>query len=462
MRVYDTYSGQKQEFAPSDGPVRMYVCGVTPYAPCHVGHALSYVVFDVVRRYLEYRGHAVRHVQNFTDIDDKLIERARQEGTTVSDLAERHIRDYFRNMDALNIKRAHLYPRATQEVPRMLEIVQKLVDSGYAYAASGDVYFRVRSVPGYGGLSKRSLDGMMAGARVEASAQKEYPLDFALWKAAKPGEPYWESPWGPGRPGWHIECSAISLGYLGQPLDIHGGGQDLIFPHHENEMAQSEAYAGRSPFVRFWMHNGLLRLGEEKMSKSLGNLVTLREVLERYTPDALRLFFLSSHYRSPLAYAEEGPAAAERAMETLRVAANTPSARAASGEQVDAAPYRERFLQAMDDDFNTPQAVAALFDLAHEINRARSAGSDVAGAQATLRELGGEILGLTFQERAGEVSADARPFIELLVETRSQLRAARQFALADQIRGRLGELGVTLTDSPQGTEWKARGHIPDP
>jgi len=451
MRLYDTLTARKQELAPVGGEVRMYVCGVTPYGPTHLGHAMSYTYFDVLRRYLEYRGYRVRHIQNFTDIDDKIIARAREEGVSPFDLAERYIQDYFRDMDALNILRAHHYPRVTQEIPAILEMVRALVAKGYAYAVDGDVYFRVRSWPRYGKLSHRTLEGMMAGARVEPGEKKEHPLDFALWKSARPGEPAWDSPWGPGRPGWHIECSAMSLKYLGDPLDIHGGGQDLIFPHHENEIAQSEAYTGRRPFARFWVHNGLLRMGADKMSKSLGNLVTVRSALERHSPDALRLYFLSSHYRSPLVYSEEGVASQERALERLRSALEPGPAQ---GETLDPEPFRERFLQAMDDDLNTPQALAVLFDLAREINRARQEGRAVASAQALLRELAG-VLGLTLQGPT-PVPLEVEPFIRLLVEVRAQLRQARRFDLADAIRARLAELGVLLEDTPQGTRWRVR------
>ena len=459
MRIYDTLSGEKREFASSNGVVGMYVCGITPYAPCHVGHAMSYVVFDVMRRYLEHRGHRVYHVQNFTDIDDKLIERAARDGTTVGELADRNIQDYFRHMDALHILRAHAYPRATEEIPRIVELIRTLVDGGHAYPANGDVYFRVQRAPEYGKLSHRSLEGMIAGARVEVAAHKEHPMDFTLWKSAREGEPFWDSPWGRGRPGWHVECSAMALGYLDQPVDIHGGGQDLIFPHHENEIAQSEAHTGKRPFVRFWVHNGLLRLGEEKMSKSVGNLVTVREALERYSADALRLFFLGSHYRSPLTYAEEGVLSAVRAMERLLQAAMVEAS--GEGEDLDVAPYKERFLAAMDDDFNTPQALAALFDLSREINRGREQERNVAGAQGALRELG-DVLGLTFEEPPVPLPAAASPFIELLVETRAELRAAQLFDLADRIRDHLGKLGVTLTDGPTGTEWKFTHPVPDP
>jgi cysteinyl-tRNA synthetase len=355
-------------------------------------------------------------------------------------------------MDALNIKRAHAYPRATQEIPRIIDTIRGLVDKGYAYPTEGDVYFRVTKSPSYGKLSHRTLEGMIAGARVQVDEGKEHPMDFALWKGAKPGEPFWDSPWGPGRPGWHIECTAMSLDQLGDPLDIHGGGQDLIFPHHENEIAQSEAYTGRQPFARYWVHNGLLQLGQDKMSKSLGNLVSVEEALERYSPDALRLYFLSSHYRSPLNYSDEGAAAMERSMERFRHALR-PSDN--DKEPLNPGIFQERFLAAMDDDLNTPQALAALFDLSREINRAREAGRSVEEAQQALRRWG-SVLGFTFQKRdvnnKGQLAA--QPFIELLVTTRAELRKAKQFALADQIRDGLAQHGIVVEDTPQGTEWQ--------
>ncbi|MBI4233514.1 MAG: cysteine--tRNA ligase, partial [Chloroflexi bacterium] len=388
-----------------------------------------------------------------TDVDDKIIARSRQENIPPQEVAERYIEEYFEDMEALHILRAHVYPRATQEIPRMVEMIRALVDRGFAYAADGDVYFRVTHARGYGTLSRRTLEGMEAGARVERGVRKEHPMDFTLWKAAKPEEPSWESPWGMGRPGWHIECSAMSLHYLGTTLDIHGGGQDLIFPHHENEIAQTESYTGVSPCVRFWVHNGLLRLGEDKMSKSLGNLVTIKAALARFSPDALRLFFLSSHYRSPLNYTEAAVVAQERAAERLRTAAREETSPAPEDTpQVDPEPLRQRFLAAMDDDLNTPLALAALFDLAREINRGPEAGNSVARARQVLRELAG-ILGLTLQEVTTGAMA-AHPFIELLVALRSSLRSSRQFTLADMIRTKLQELGVTLEDTPQETRWR--------
>ena len=452
MKLYNTLSGQVEEFVPAEGNlVKMYVCGVTPYSATHVGHALSYVVFDTLRRYLEHKGYEVRHIQNFTDIDDKIIQRAQESGVSEDDLVEEFIGDYFQTMDALNIQRASEYPRATREIPRIIDAIAGLIDRGHAYPAAGDVYFRVTSKDDYGKLSHRTLDSMIAGARIQVDENKEHPMDFVLWKGAKPGEPSWESPWGPGRPGWHIECTAMSLEYLGEQLDIHGGGQDLVFPHHENEIAQSECYTGAKPFSRYWMHNGLLQLGSDKMSKSLGNLVSVVEALERYSPDAMRLYFLSSHYRSPLAYSDEGAAAVERSLERVRRALVPGNG---SGPEVDAETHRARFTAAMDDDLNTPQAVAALFDLARDINRGRDAGQSVGSGQDALRELGG-VLGLTFEDRPSlDDNLAAAPFIDLLVSVRTELRAARQFALADQIRDGLAEQGVTLEDGPQGTQWQ--------
>ena len=456
MRLYNTLTGQAQEFVPTEGnTVKMYVCGVTPYSSTHVGHALSYVVFDVLRRYLEYTGYEVRHVQNFTDVDDKIIQRAQERGIDPDELAEQFIDDFFRTMDALNIQRAHVYPRATQEIGPIIETIRDLVEKDYAYPAGGDVFFRVTRSQDYGKLSHRTLDGMIAGARVEVDEHKENPMDFALWKGARPGEPSWESPWGPGRPGWHIECTAMSTTYLGESLDIHGGGQDLIFPHHENEIAQSEASTGHQPFSRFWVHNGLLRLGEDKMSKSLGNLVSVEDALERHDPDSLRLYFLSSHYRSPLQFTEEGCAAMSRSTERLRHALSRDDDN--TDKPLDGAPYKEKFLEAMDDDLNTPRALAVLFDMARDINRCQDSGGQAKEAQETLRHLGG-ILGVTFAEpvTATQESLAAKPFIELLLETRTQLRQAKEYSLADQIRQGLETQGVIFEDTAQGTNWEYR------
>jgi cysteinyl-tRNA synthetase len=450
MKIHNTLSGKTEDFEALDGKVNMYVCGITPYSASHIGHAMMSVIFDVVRRYLEFKGYDVRHIQNFTDIDDKMILAANSTGIDVADLAESNITDYLAEMDALNVARAHEYPRATAEIGKITEIIAKLIEKGYAYPVAGDVYFRVNQDEDYGKLSNRDLDGLIAGARVEVDERKEDAMDFALWKSQKPGEPAWDSPWGMGRPGWHIECSAMAIKYLGSSIDIHGGGRDLIFPHHENEIAQSESFTDEVPFSRFWMHNGMLRLGEDKMSKSIGNIVTVGEALSSYSPDALRLFFLSSHYRAPLLYTEANVAGQERALERLKNAVR-PASAASVGSTIDASPAKAQFVEAMDDDFNTPRALAAMFDLAREINRGKDEGADVLGAQDTLRELS-SVLGISLDETAE--TSGAGPFVQMLVNVRTELRAARQFDIADSIRDRLSELGVTIEDTPEGTEWR--------
>ncbi|MBN1643383.1 MAG: cysteine--tRNA ligase [Dehalococcoidales bacterium] len=395
MKIYNTLSRQKKDFRPHSKTVTMYVCGVNPYADAHIGHAMSYVTFDTVRRYLEYSGHKVKHVENVTDVEDNIINHANKLGISVKELTTKYTIRYFEDMDALNILRPHFIPKATETIPEIIEMTRGLIDRGFAYETRGSVYFRVNSMSDYGKLSHRTLDMMMAGARIEPGEEKEHPMDFVLWKAAKPGEPAWDSPWGKGRPGWHIECSAMSLKYLGETIDIHGGGQDLIFPHHENEIAQSECFTGKKPFVQYWMHNGLLQMGAEKMSKSLGNLITIRQALEKYSADGLRLFILSSYYRNPLTYSTEAMDAAEKGAERLRQV--SPGKGKEHGEKVDAASFKQRFIEFMDDDFSTPQAIAVLFDLAREINRGNDEEKDTTEADATFRELAG-VLGLTLQE----------------------------------------------------------------
>jgi cysteinyl-tRNA synthetase len=454
LRLYNTMSRRAEEIPLREDELKMYVCGITPYDHSHVGHAMSYIIFDVLRRYLEYRGYRVKHVQNYTDIDDRIIMKANAQGLTYDAVAQSFIDEYESEMGELNITPAHVYPRATQEIPQIIEMVEKLVANGHAYATEdGDVYFDVRRDVGYGKLSGRDVASISRDyARVVSGEQKRDPADFALWKAAKPGDPSWESPWGPGRPGWHIECSAMSYRYLGPTLDIHGGGQDLIFPHHENEIAQSEAYTGVKPFVRHWIHNGWLTLGEEKMSKSLGNIITIRDALQRFGADGLRIFVLTVHYRAPLSYSEESLESGKRAAERLRTAVTLADP---DGPPSDIKPeeFRQRFVDAMDDDLNTAAALASLFDLAREINRARDEARSVREGQAMLRMLAG-VLGLTLKER--EANAGAEPFIDLLMQLRNDLRAARQFQLADSVRDRLAELGITLEDSAEGTRWRRR------
>ncbi|HEY79017.1 MAG TPA: cysteine--tRNA ligase [Dehalococcoidia bacterium] len=528
MRVSNTLSGKKEEFTPQDDEVKMYVCGVTPYDDAHIGHAMSYIIFDFIRRYLRFRGYKVKYVQNVTDIDDKIINRANERGISPRELAEQYTSSFHEDMETLNIMPPDVEPRATEMIPDIIKVVEGLVEKGYAYAAGGSVYFRVRNDADYGQLSHRSLESMMAGARIEVGEEKEHPMDFVLWKASKPGEPAWDSPWGQGRPGWHIECSAMSLKYLGETLDIHGGGQDLIFPHHENEIAQSESFTGVKPFVRYWLHNGLLQLGQEKMSKSLGNLITIKEALAKYSADAIRIFVLSSHYRSPLTYSEEALEAAERGAERLQLAARRKFAGEKTDKQIDIEAYRSKFIEAMEDDFNTPQALAALFDLTWDINKLSDEGYFVLDAQQFLLELA-DILGLVVSE---EQSFEAKLKVESIVaslpildknrdiriilfkqlseqfeqssfpalvkvasttqeyalhvatihehiaksakyedikgtlralsntaaanigsysELRVQLRQVKQWQSADEIRAKMGELGIILEDTPNGT-----------
>ena len=451
MKVFNTLTGQKEDFHPHNEVVTMYVCGITAYDECHIGHAMTYIIFDVIKRYLRFKGYEVKHVQNFTDVDDKIIERANQLGLPPAELAGKYTDQYFTNMDALNIERADIYPRATEEMPKIIEIIQGLIAKGYAYESEGSVYFRVKKVPDYGKLSHRKLEEMIP-KDTYCERNKEYPLDFALWKASKPGEPFWESPWREGRPGWHIECSAMALKYLGNTIDIHGGGQDLIFPHHENEIAQSESFTGEAPFVRYWLHNGLMQLDKQKMSKSAGNLVCVENILDRFSSDALRLFVLSSHYRGPLAYSEEALEANVRGVERLRSALSQKNNEDQGATALDTGSLKQKFVEAMDNDFDTPQAIAVLFELAKEINRAAEQGANIGEAQNTLLELA-SVLGLTLKEKA-QPAPEAEAFISLLASIRDDLRQNKQWQLADRIRQGLADLGVTLEDTPHGTRWK--------
>jgi cysteinyl-tRNA synthetase len=459
VRVYNTQSRTVEPLETIEpGIVRMYVCGVTPYAKAHIGHAMSSIVFDVVKRYLIYRGYAVRHVTNFTDIDDKIIARANREGISPDDLTEAMIAEWHRETAALNVLPADLYPRATQEVPRIIEMIEELIRTGHAYEVEGDVYYRVRSFPEYGKLSHRSLDDLLSGARIEIDERKDDPLDFALWKSAKPGEPWWESPWGKGRPGWHIECSAMCSHHLGGLVDIHGGGADLIFPHHENEIAQSEAFLQQEPFARYWVHNGLLQLGGEKMSKSIGNLVPVQELIDRQRTAAFRLLVLQSHYRAPLTYTDEGLEAAERGLDRIRAALN-PDAVAADPAPLEpgiAVQTRAEFEAAMDDDFDTPGAVAAIFNLARAVNRSaggRGSEDALVAARETLQGLL-DVLGIDPDADTDTEIIGAAPFIELLLQIRDHLRAGKHWAEADAIRNGLNELGIRIEDGPEGAIWR--------
>jgi cysteinyl-tRNA synthetase len=466
LQIYNTLTRRTEPFETIEPSiVRMYVCGVTVYDSAHIGHAMSAVAFDVVRRYLEWSGYTVQHIVNFTDVDDKIIARAKVIGQDPQDLANQYINEFMGQIMALNVLPATSYPRATQTMKEIITFIDSLIDQDHAYAANGDVYFRVKSFPFYGQLSGRSLEDMLSGTRFEVDERKESPADFALWKGAKAGEPAWPSPWGNGRPGWHIECSAMNLKHLGEQIDIHGGGSDLVFPHHENEIAQSESLTGK-PFARYWMHNGMLQLlnaqtGEiEKMSKSLGNLVTIDDFLSRYDSDVFRLIVLNSHYRRPLTYNDEIAAENARKRERLLNALLPATGDLTDGEPLTtlaavAEKARANFREAMDDDFNTPAALATLFELVRAINSARDAGvgeGPLSQAQAALRELGG-VLGLRL-EAAAQEQRDADPFVDLLVEVRAGLRKAKQFELADTVRQRLSDLGVTLEDTAQGTRWK--------
>jgi cysteinyl-tRNA synthetase len=462
MNIYNTLTRKKEEFSTLEpNVVRMYVCGVTVYNEAHVGHAMSALVFDIIRRYLEYRGYEVRHVMNYTDVDDKIIARAKELNQNPLELAQRYINDYAQNLRDLNILPATKNPRATQTMNEIQGMVKGLVDKGYAYAApNGDVYFRVTKDREYGKLSGRKLEDMQAGARIEVGEAKEHPMDFALWKAAKPGEPAWDSPWGKGRPGWHIECSAMNLAELGEQIDIHGGGNDLIFPHHENEIAQSECFTGK-PFARFWIHNGMLQLGGEKMSKSLGNMISIREFLAGHDADSMRMLVLSGSYRAPLVFNEETIRATENNLDRLRsglrsAPASAPgmSAEAAAAFAAQAESTREAFREAMDDDFNTPLALAGLFELVKSINTARDQGASdpqLQPAQGVLRELVG-VLGLRLEEKRGSAKAEA--LIELLVDVRAEVRKQKLWPLSDLIRDRLAALGVAIEDSKEGTTWR--------
>lgn len=461
LRIYDTLSRKLEDFQTLEpGVVRMYVCGPTVYNKAHVGHAMSALVFDTIRRYLEYRGYKVIHVMNFTDVDDKIIRRAAELGVDPFVLAEGYIREFRQNLEDLNIQSPTITPRATQEIEGIIGMIEGLIEKGYAYPVDGDVYFRVQRDADYGRLSGRRIDDMQAGSRIEVDERKEHPMDFALWKSARPGEPYWGSPWGNGRPGWHIECSAMNLNHLGEQIDIHGGGNDLVFPHHENEIAQSESLTGKQ-FARYWVHNGMLQLGGEKMSKSLGNLVTIEEFLAEHSADVFRILVLNSYYRNPLTFNEDVIAQSEKALERLASALRPalPGAKglAASNLPAAAETAHSAFIKAMDEDFNTAGALASLFELVRSINQSRAEGAtdaELQPAQAALRELGG-ILGLRLDADLQQgTQQQVAPFIELLLNLRAELRKQKNFALADHIRIQLGELGVMLEDSKEGTSWR--------
>jgi len=460
LQIYNSLTRRKAPFQPLvPGSVRMYVCGMTVYDYCHIGHGRVMVVFDVVARWLRASGYELRYVRNITDIDDKIIRRAAERGETIEELTARFIDAMHEDADSLGVLRPDAEPRATASIAEIIAMTARLEEKGYAYrAANGDVYYRVARFASYGRLSGKRTEELRAGERVEPNAAKEDPLDFVLWKAAKPGEPQWDSPWGPGRPGWHIECSAMATACLGEHFDIHGGGMDLMFPHHENEIAQSEAATGQ-PFVDVWMHNGFVQIDDQKMSKSLGNFFTVREVLARYPGEAVRFFILSSHYRSQLAYSEVNLDQARAAIDRLYLALRGMAGDVASGGIGE--DFRARFAAAMNDDFNTPGAIAVLFELAGEINRARAGDEErAARLAAVLRELGA-ILGILQQDPEAYLRGDAGDdaesgWIEELIAQRVEARRNRDWAESDRIRDELDARGILLEDGPQGTSWRRK------
>lgn len=463
LKIFNTMTRKKEEFIPKEqGVYRIYACGPTVYNFIHIGNARPLCVFDVLRRYLEWRGNKVIFVQNFTDIDDKLIKRAAEENSTVKDIAEKYIKEFFIDAKGLNVKEATYHPRATENIDGILDIIQKLVDTGHAYCADGDVYFRAKSFKEYGKLSHQPLDDLEAGARISVTEHKEDPMDFALWKGSKPGEPFWDSPFGQGRPGWHIECSAMAKRYLGDTIDLHCGGQDLIFPHHENEIAQSECANG-CEFARYWMHNGYINVDNRKMSKSLGNFFTVRDVAEKYGYEPIRYLMLSSHYRSPINYSiqiiEQNIAALERlynCRNDLKYALEHSSdEQLKSGEELTVKIFesrREQFVSAMDDDLNTADAISAVFELVRDINRALTSSPSKAlckAAAGIFDELC-DVLGILYVNK--DNSLDEK--VEQMINERTKARKARDFALADRIRDELSAMGITLEDTADGVKWK--------
>ncbi|ERL24617.1 cysteine--tRNA ligase [Jonquetella sp. BV3C21] len=464
LSLYNDLTRKKELFVPlADGKVSFYSCGPTVYDYFHIGNARPFIVFDVLRRYLEYKGYQVTFVQNFTDIDDKMIDRANRDGITVAQLAEKTIADYYEDADALGIKRASYNPRATEYMPQIIQLVQKLIDRGHAYAVGGTVYFDVKSFPQYGRLSKQNMDELLAGARIEVDDEKKCPLDFVLWKPQKPGEPAWDSPWGKGRPGWHIECSVMSTALLGDTIDIHSGGVDLTFPHHENEIAQAEAATGK-PFVNFWLHNEYILIDKEKMSKSLGNFLTAREARKHYSPLAIRAFMLSAHYRSPVNFSPEGLEQAGAMVERLRNCwSDLQFAKSRRDLSYDDASLseavrqgREDFEEAMDDDFNTAGALGAVFEVVKAVNTHLKSSGALSGkglddAEKFFRDIE-EVMGLLglSHETGGDAEIDA------LVEQRNAARKAKNFAESDRLRDELAARGIVLEDTPQGTKWKRK------
>ncbi|QCX34827.1 cysteine--tRNA ligase [Caloramator sp. E03] len=463
MKIFNSLKRQKEEFVPiTPNEVKMYVCGPTVYNFFHIGNARTFIVFDTIRRYFEYRGYNVKFVQNFTDIDDKMIKRANEEGTTVKDIAEKYINEYYKDADDLNIKRATVNPRATEFIDEIIKFIKDLVDKGFAYVVDGDVYFETKKFKEYGKLSHQNLEDLEAGARIDVDERKKDPMDFALWKAQKPGEPAWESPWGLGRPGWHIECSTMASTLLGETIDIHGGGVDLTFPHHENEIAQSEARNGK-PFARYWMHCAFLNVNNQKMSKSLNNFFTAREILEKYDSEVVRLFMLSGHYRNPINFSidllDQAKAALDRLYNTignLEHIIETAEERELNDEEKaflnKLYGYKDRYIEVMDDDFNTADGISVIFDMVRDINsniNEKSSKEVAKDSLSLIRELGGP-LGILQRDVRGNLENE----IQRLIEERQAARKAKNYALADKIRDDLKAMGIILEDTPSGVRWK--------
>ncbi|MDU2663904.1 MAG: cysteine--tRNA ligase [Clostridium perfringens] len=463
MKVYNTLNKKKEEFIPlTPGEVKMYVCGPTVYNFFHIGNGRTFIVFDTIRRYFEYRGFKVDFVQNFTDIDDKMIKKANEEGTTVKKIGDTYIKEYYQDADALNIERATVNPRATEFIGEIIKFVKGLVDKGYAYEVDGDVYFSTKKFEGYGKLSGQNIEDLQSGARISVDERKKDPMDFAIWKAQKPGEPAWNSPWGMGRPGWHIECSCMAKKLLGETIDIHAGGSDLKFPHHENEIAQSEALTGE-PFARYWLHSAFVNVNNEKMSKSLNNFFTAREILERYDADVIRFLMLSAHYRQQLNFSEDLLESAKASVERIYNAIGNLEnlidevSREEMNEEEKSYleslnKYKEKYIEKMDDDFNTADAITAIFDLIKDTNTNITVDSSKELAQKALeliRELGAP-LGMFQKSTKGNLEEE----IEALIAKRQQARKDRDFALADKIRDELKDRGIILEDTPQGVRWK--------
>lgn len=459
MKIYNTLTRKKEEFVPIDKDnVRMYSCGPTVYDYFHIGNARPFIIFDTMRRYLEYIGYKVTFVQNFTDIDDKMIKRANAEGITVKELGERFIAEYFKDAEAIGVKKATVHPKATENIDAIIDIIKRLCDNGYAYDVDGNVYFKTKQFNEYGKLSKQPLEDLELGARIDVNERKDDPMDFALWKAKKPGEPFWQSPWGEGRPGWHIECSAMANKYLGETIDLHSGGQDLIFPHHENEIAQSEC-ANCKQFSNYWMHNGYINIDGKKMSKSLGNFFTVRDILKEYDGEIIRFFMLSAHYRSPINFADTLMEQAKSAVERVYTCIENLEFLKSNAEDIPCSDelknklvsFREKFCDAMDDDLNTADAIAAIFDIVYMANTDITSASGKGAIDAVLsliRELGA-VLGLFTKEQNNSLDSE----VEELIKQRDEARAAKDWATADAIRDKLKEMNIVLKDTPDGVKW---------